>query len=133
MQLVSVFKGCLAAYAVGVLFTWAGYLLDIRHRPRPAWDIWNDLVFIAVMGGLVALIATILVFALWFGLARRGATVSYRDALIAGAIGTVLVFWAVGNPLLWLIVGVLLGAVFGAAFWLTAFGRRRQVTLSLGR
>ena len=85
----------------------------------------------AVMGGGLALIATILVLALWFVLARRGATVSYRDALTTGAAGTVLVFWSVGNLLPWLLVGVLLGAAFGAAFWLTAFGRRREVTLSL--
>ena len=131
MQIFSVLRGCVAAYIVGVLFNWAGYLIDIRHRPRPAGDIWTDLVFMAVMGGGLALIATILVLALWFVLARRGATVSYRDALTTGAAGTVLVFWLVGNLLPWLLVGVLLGAAFGAAFWLTAFGRRREVTLSL--
>lgn len=131
MQIVPVLRGCLAAYAVGVLFNWCGQLLSDAQRPGQPLDPWNDLWFSAVFGALLALPVTALVIALWFLLARRSSTVTYRDALTSGAAGTGLVFWAVGNPLPWLLVGLALGAVFGAAFWLSAFGFRRQVTLTL--
>ncbi|MEQ8294352.1 MAG: hypothetical protein RIA08_19310 [Roseovarius sp.] len=131
MQIVPVLKGCLAAYAVGVLFNWGGQLLSDAQRSARRLDPWNDLWFSAIFGAILALPVTVLVLLLWFFLARRSSTVTYRDALASGAAGTGLVFWAVGNPLPWLLVGLALGAVFGAVFWLTAFGRRRQVTLTL--
>lgn len=131
MQIVSILRGCLAAYAVGVLFNWGGQLLSTAHRPGRSLDPWNDLWFSAVFGAILALPMTLLVLLIWYLLARRSKTVTYRDALASGAAGTGLAFWAVGNPLPWLLVGLALGAAFGAAFWLTAFGRRRQVTLTL--
>ncbi|MEQ8876989.1 MAG: hypothetical protein RIC49_11335 [Phycisphaerales bacterium] len=131
MQIFSVLKGCLAAYLVGVLFNWTGQLLSSAQGSGQGMDMWDSLWFAAIFGAILALPVTVAVLGLWYVLARRSATVSYRDALITGAGGTLLVFSAVGNPIPWLIVGMLLGASFGAVFWLTAFGRRRQVTLSL--
>lgn len=131
MQILSVLKGCLAAFLVGVLFNWAGQLLSSAQGSGLGMGVWDSLWFTIVFGAVLALPLTLAVLALWAVLARRGTTVSYRDALITGAGGTVLVFWAVGNPLLWLLIGVLLGAALGAAFWLAAFGFRREVALTL--
>lgn len=130
MQLLYVFRGCLLAYAFGVLGIGAGSMIVEGDGPEIIWII--------ALFGLFVLIPFLIVTAIiWAVLAGLEKTVTRRlaAAICAGVFFcfAVLLGYADGG-LLGLLAGAVIapmvGAVFGLVFWIGAFGLRAEMKMA---
>lgn len=129
MQLLYVFRGCLLAYAFGVVVM-ALATMFIDGRGPEAWGI------IALFGAFLLVPFLFIVSVIWMVLAGMEKTVT---ALQAAAICAAVFFCLAvllgvadgGLPglLISAIAAPFVGAVFGAIFWIGAFGFRRDMAM----
>ena len=129
MQIKAILRGCVAAYGVGVLIVWADYLWSYQQGTLHVFGPWGSLFVSVVYGGLAALVVSAFVGITWILLAWRRVTVRYDVALAVGAIVTALLSRLLSSEWVATAIALLVGAIFGATFWLASFGRRRSVTM----
>ena len=129
MQALYILRGCLAAYAAGVIVISAGSMVV------EGGDVGTFGV-IAIFGLFALVPVLIIAFVIWAILAARrarilmwqamalcAATFFGLSALAALAGGEILAILAVSGA------SPLVGAAFGAVFWLGAFGARREMVM----
>ncbi|MAC79630.1 MAG: hypothetical protein CML66_16385 [Rhodobacteraceae bacterium] len=130
MQLLQVLRGCLGAYAAGVLLYSALIALYVWQRTPAVFSAGRNFMMGVVYGGAMALPIVLAVILLWIVLAWKKVTVTWPVALIAGAFLTGLASIPLSHNLNGVVAFALIGMLFGAVFWGTAFGRTTRVRLS---
>ena len=127
-QWLQVLRGCFAAYGAGVLVIGGYNALSSGGLAVTG--------FVALFGLLVMIPFSIVALVIWAVLAGRNQRVSMFGGITICA-GVFAVFGMIFSTLegsfttiLFAVAGsLLIGAAFGAAFWLGAFGFERQVVL----
>lgn len=129
MQFLKVLRGCLAAYAAGVIVIFAGMLIFGGAGIEV-------LLAIAVFGLFALVPFVVIALVMWSAMAQAQTQVQavHATAICAGVF---FFFAAVGAlidgelPAVLVIVmfSPLVGAAFGAVFWIGAFGFKPSITM----
>ena len=127
-QWLYILRGCVVAYLVGVLIFTVVATID---GPANAGESFG---LALIFGGLLAIPFAILALIIWAVLAslRKRVTLLHASAICAGLLlcgATVLGYADGGLPglLIAAVVAPLIGGIFGAVFWVGAFGLHREV------
>ncbi|OAN84504.1 hypothetical protein A8B78_06500 [Jannaschia sp. EhC01] len=130
MQALYIFRGCLAAYAAGVIVITLAMMGTEGDGPEAFG-------FVALFGLFALVPMLIITFVIWGVLVANSARVKAWQAValcaavffslsvLAGvADGELLALFAIS------LTSPLVGAAFGAAFWVGAFGFRKEMTMA---
>lgn len=131
MQFLQVLRGCLGAYATGVLLYSALVALYVWQRDPAVFAAWGNVLIGVVYGGAMAVPITLVVVLLWVVLAWNKVTVTLPVALVAGGVLTGLAAIPFSHNLDGVVAFALIGYLFGAVFWVTAFGWTSRVRLTV--
>lgn len=129
MQWLYVLRGTLVAYGFALLLIAIPTLIEGGQAP-------GAIVIVAFFGLFALIPMQVIVLIIWAALARNNSVVTHWQAMIICATVffglTLLSALADGEVFAGMVltaVSPLIGAIFGAVFWVGAFGFKRQMTM----
>lgn len=129
MQWLCILRGCLAAYVFGVIVMALGSVIVDQSGLEPVGVI-------ALFGAFLLILLSIVAVVIWAVLAGLGkvVTIGQTIAICAGVFFFIGFLLGIADGSLLaivasLLVAPLIGCVFGAVFWVGAFGRRREMQM----
>lgn len=128
MQFQKVMRGCLWAYATGVLICLLWSLGDGLPSLPVVAELFVSLIFIASYGALFAAVGSIIAVLLWFILATWNVHVAWWVA--PGVNGGITLCLGLLQTELFVLVPF--GALIGTVFWYGAFGKVARVQMTRG-
>lgn len=133
MQALHILRGCLCAYFAGVVVISLGSILFDGSDP-------SILGVTAVFGLIFAVPFIIVAFVIWITFASQNTIIKAWHAVTICAVvfGSAVALVAYGGNPIYLTIIVIpvagaVGAAFGVAFWIGAFGLQREVLMSRNR
>ena len=121
MKFRRVFRGCFTSYVVGVLLFFVPFANAVQASGFG--DLVSSFIWVSFVGAIVALSLSAIVALIWAVLAGLRLRVHFLWAFFFAGLAASSIY---GFGLTSMIVGV----IFGASFWLGAFGLRPSVIVA---